>query len=68
MLRSGLRRGILASARLQSGFAKQARDVLEASEPTLSELVNGVRVVTVSNNKPVTTVSLFLAVERFRGL
>ncbi|CAD5214000.1 unnamed protein product [Bursaphelenchus xylophilus] len=60
MLRSGLQQGVVVSKRLQSGFAKQARDVLSASEPTLSELKNGVRVVSSTNNKPVSTIGVWV--------
>ncbi|CAD5209178.1 unnamed protein product [Bursaphelenchus okinawaensis] len=60
MLKSGLQRGVVVSKRLQSGFSKKARDVLSSTDATLSELTNGVRVVSVNNNKPVTTLGVWV--------
>lgn len=60
MLRSGVQRGLLIGKRLQSSFAHQARDVLTHQDATLSEIKNGVRVISVSNNKPVTTLGVWI--------
>jgi len=59
MLRNALRRGV-CSIRLSSAFPRQASDYLQHSETTFSQLPNALRVATVNNSHPTSTIGVYI--------